>query len=157
METENTVIGNVWLSVEFYTFICTICINILYMICRALRENEVRIELVDKKKQLPSIDTTEASSIIVSQYLTFGIPAGVTFLMTLARYPEDLNYGHHMMVRVGEALLLRFVLANFTLWVSWKKGPQWWLSMAPTLMYCLTLFNYIIMPAMAMVWFVIKY
>ncbi len=54
-------------------------------------------------------------------------------------------------------LLLRFALANFTIWVAWKRGPAWWLKIAPTLMYLITLANYILIPIAVMVYMIINW
>lgn len=66
MESTETVNGNVWLNVELTTFLGTILISILFMFLRGCKELEVKIELIDKKKQLPSVDSVEALSVILS-------------------------------------------------------------------------------------------
>ncbi len=62
-----------------------------------------------------------------------------------------------MAVRLLYAQAFRFVLANIKLWVSWKRGSQCWLSIAPTLMYILSLTNYILIPLLSISWFVWRY
>lgn len=47
----------------------------------------------------------------------------------------------------------RFFLANVKLWVSWKRGPACWIKIAPTLMYFITLLNYILLPLIGIGWF----
>jgi len=115
------------------------------------------IELVDKKKQLPSVDTTEANSVIMSQYLAFGSPVWVAFQISFSCYPEDLDAGHSMMRLVAVAAMVRFVLANMLLWISWKRGPPFWMKVAPTVMYLLTLTNFILIPAAGSVWFALQW
>lgn len=121
-------------------------INALFMFFRSLKEAEVKIELVDKKKQLPSVDTTEANCVLMSQYRSFGVPLLVALQYSAACYPEILDGGHFMMNNMVKVLLVRFVFANFIIWVSWKRGPDWWIKIAPTLMYLITLTNYILIP-----------
>jgi len=153
MESEETVIGTVWLSVELATFTGTILVNILFMFLRSFREPSVRIELVDKRKALPSVDTVEAMSTLMSQYLALGVPCWVIFKITDACYVPRLDVGHKTAMKLGYAMLARFVLANFLIFVDWRTGPKWWLKVAPTVMYLLTLTNYILFPLASIFWF----
>ena len=50
MESEEYVIGTVWLTVEIATFTGTILINILFMLLRSFKEPSCRIDLIDKRK-----------------------------------------------------------------------------------------------------------
>ena len=50
-------------------------------------------------------------------------------------------------------MFARFILANFLVWVNWRKGPDLWLKIAPTFMYILSLCNYILFPLGSFVWF----
>lgn len=58
------------------------------------------------------------------------------------------------MIRLLYGIALRFVIANFLIWVSWKRGPACWIKVAPTLMYLLTLTNYILIPLGSIAFFV---
>lgn len=49
------------------------------------------------------------------------------------------------------------MLANVLVFVNWKTGPKWWLKVAPTFMYILTLTNYILFPIISGIWFVRKW
>lgn len=66
MSEEDQVVGSIWLGVEIATFFAYIMLGCLFMFLRSLKEHEVKIELVDKRKQLPSVDTVEALSPIIS-------------------------------------------------------------------------------------------
>mmetsp|Transcript_35906 Transcript_35906/g.47240 ORF Transcript_35906/g.47240 Transcript_35906/m.47240 type:complete len:221 (+) Transcript_35906:332-994(+) len=157
MQTEGVVFGSAWLKVELATFTGTILCNILFMFMRSLKEPCVRIELVDKKKQLPSVDSVDAMGIIMSQYLAFGVPCWVIYKQTEECYVPRLDVGHKSAITLGTAMFMRFILANILIWVNWKRGPQWWLKIAPTVMYLLSLFNYIIFPLGSMIWFMLKW
>lgn len=135
----------------------TVVFNILFMFFRSLKENEVKIDVVDKKKQLPSADTTEANNLLMSQYLAFAIPMGVSFQITVSCYPVYLDQGHEMMKRLLFVIAIRFIITNFLIWVSWKRGPACWIKIAPTLMYLLTLTNYILIPLASLAWFAMHY
>lgn len=50
MQSEPTIVGNVWLTIEIVTFFGTLIVNIVFMFLRSLKEVEVRIELMDRKK-----------------------------------------------------------------------------------------------------------
>ena len=65
LDTKDNIIGSIWLTVEISTFFGTLLVNMLFMFLRSLRENEVRIELIDKRKQLPSVDTIESLSVLM--------------------------------------------------------------------------------------------
>ena len=54
-------------------------------------------------------------------------------------------------------LITRFILANIPLWISWKRGPSWWLTVAPTFMYLVTLTNYILIPLGSMAFFALNW
>ncbi len=47
---EDQVVGSIWLMVELATFFGYIAFGCIFMFLRALKENEVKIELVDKRK-----------------------------------------------------------------------------------------------------------
>ena len=113
MQTEERVIGSVWLTVELASFFANVFMNITFMFLRSLKEQEVKVELIDKKKQLPSVDTIEALGVIMSQYISFGAPMIVIYYLAAGRYSGDLDYGHTMCVRVGYGLLARFLIINF--------------------------------------------
>jgi len=78
-------------------------------------------------------------------------------MMTATGFVKELNSGHGMAVFLGQACLVRFILANITLWVSWKRGPDFWLKIAPTIMYLVTLLNYIIIPLMFVGFFAVHF
>lgn len=94
MQSHESVIGVIWLKIELATFAGTIMTNILFMLMRSLKEPSVKIELVDKKKQLPSVDSIEAMGILMSQYLAFGVPCYVIYKMTEEPFVPRLNKGH---------------------------------------------------------------
>ena len=54
-------------------------------------------------------------------------------------------------------LAFRFFLANIKLWVSWKRGPACWIKIGPTVMYLITLTNYILIPLGGLAWFGLHY
>ncbi len=53
--------------------------------------------------------------------------------------------------------MARYFLINLCIYVSWKRGPSWWLKIGPTVMYLLCLINYIILPVISIVWFFINW
>ena len=65
MTTLNTVKGQIWLTVEFVTFISVLISNMIFMLLRSCREVQVKFDLIDKKKQLPSTDTLESVAILI--------------------------------------------------------------------------------------------
>ena len=73
--------------------------------------------------------------------------------MTKECYVDELDFGHKMAIRLAVVQAFRFVLCNIKLWISWKRGSNCWLSCAPTLMYILSLTNYIIIPLLSLCWF----
>ena len=153
MDDEDLVVGTIWLTVEIATFTGTVLGNILFMLIRSCKEPSLRIELVDKRKQLPSVDSIEAMGTLMSQYLAFGVPCYVMFRITEPDYIPRLNVGHKTANNLGYALTARFILVNFLLMLNWKVGPKWWLKVAPTITYILTLTNYILFPIASGFWF----
>ena len=47
----------------------------------------------------------------------------------------------------------RFLMANMGLWVTWKRGPDCWLKIGPTVMYLITFTNYIMIPLAGVAFF----
>ena len=76
--------------------------------------------------------------------------------MTNEEYVPELMFGHTMAQRLGYALIGRFALVNFQIFVSWKRGPACWIKIAPTVMYLLCLLNYILFPLASGYWFYIR-
>lgn len=64
-----------------------------------------------------------------------------------------LDAGHRMANMLLYLCTARYLLANFMLWVSWKRGPGWWIKIGPTVMYLVTLTNYILLPLGGFVFF----
>lgn len=96
-------------------------------------------------------------SILMSQYVVFGVPCYVIYKMTESCFVPRLDVGHKSAMSLGYAMIARFVLANFLVFFNWRRGPKWWLKIAPTIMYLLTLTNYILFPLFSMFWFGIKW
>ena len=77
--------------------------------------------------------------------------------MTATCFVKELDGGHSMANKLWYACVIRFILANITLWFSWKRGPDFWLLVAPTIMYLVTLVNYIIIPLITVVFFAVNF
>ncbi len=94
LDTANKIVGSIWLTIEVATYLGNVFCNMIFMLLRSLKETEVRIELMDKRKQLPSVDTIEAMNAIVQQYSCFGVPIIVILKMTQTCYVDYLDFGH---------------------------------------------------------------
>lgn len=78
--------------------------------------------------------------------------------MTKSCYANDeLDRGHRVAIYMGIVSFLRFVLANVSLWVTWKRGASCWIKIGPTVMYLITLSNYILIPLGGLIWYGVKW
>lgn len=66
--------------------------------------------------------------------------------MTASCYIDYLDFGHQACIKLGLICAARYILANICCFVSWKRGPDCWVKIAPTILYLLNLTNYIIIP-----------
>ena len=62
------IIGNIWLTVEFFTFMAVLMSNMVFMLIRSCREVQVKLDQRDKKKELPTTDTVESLQTLIQQY-----------------------------------------------------------------------------------------
>lgn len=82
METEKTVRGTIWLQVELITFCGVLVSNMIFMTIRSCRQVQTKIDMMDKRKQLPATDTLEAYMNLLQQYQSFFVPVCVLFFLT---------------------------------------------------------------------------
>ena len=93
MTTREDIVGCIWIDVEIFTFFSNVAVCILFMFLRALKEQEVKITLVDQRKQLPTVDTIEALNVIIQQYQTFAVPMVVQLAISGRTFVEYLSDG----------------------------------------------------------------
>ena len=143
----NALVRYAFLNIEFICFCAQIVSNFLFLCMRALTPNQVSIIKVDKRRRMASTDTLEANAILLAQYSGFIIPfiGSFVFLKT-TDYPgrpfETIENMYVFYVAQG----VQCLLLNFLIFVSWKKGPAWWLAIAPKLFLGMSVFVYLVIP-----------
>lgn len=60
--------------------------NVLFMLIRSCRAVQVKLDQLDKKKQLPTTDTVESLQTLIQQYQSFCVPVCVLYQMTSFHY-----------------------------------------------------------------------
>ena len=96
---------------------------------------------------MASIDSVEALSLLIAQYQGFVIP----FLVGLSGLIANIKGGTppEMLRNCKDFLYFQAVQVfciHFLIFVSWKKGPQWWLKIAPSFFMGQIVLTYILIP-----------
>ena len=147
IDDEAQLVRILFLMFEFYVFFMTLAGNFLFLAFRMLLPNQVTMTYIEPQKQMASTDSIEAMSQLLSQYQGFVIP----FLVSAYCLFTNIRDGTPpaMLRNVKDFLYFQAIqvfCVHFLIFVSWKKGPKWWLKIAPTLFMGMIVLTYILIP-----------
>ena len=80
-----------FLVLEFGAFLSILVCNALFLSVRMLTPNQLNLVKVEPRRQMPSIDTMDSLSLLISQYSSFCVP--FLLIMVLAQRMQGYKQG----------------------------------------------------------------
>jgi hypothetical protein len=134
-----------WLIIEQLVFISLLLSNMLYIGIRSCVRNKLVLDMIDVKRQLPNCDTVIATTEVVNAFNAQFVPFAVNTYLTLA--PTGDKGGLQAQLRIIYfSNTLSLIAIIYLIFISWKKGPEWYLKYSPKIYYTMIYLNYIILP-----------
>jgi hypothetical protein len=125
--------------IEWVNIVGTIASNINFLLLRSCCRHKVQFDKLPQKKQSPNVDTTIAIKQVLNIFISFAVPSYVCLTMSCLDY-----YFHWFWTDMG-AYVSHFGI-SFAIFCHWRKGPSWWLKIAPIFMFVLIFSIYVFIP-----------
>ena len=117
----------------------------LYIGIRSCVRNKLVLDMTDVKRQLPNCDTVIATTEVVNAFNAQFVPFAVNTYLSLA--PTGDKGGLQAQLRIIYASnTLSLIAIIYLIFISWKKGPEWYLKISPKIYYTMIYLNYVILP-----------
>lgn len=137
-----------FLEVEWAVFIGTIFSNVLFLALRSCIHHKIQLDQIPVRRQLPTIDTIIATQEASNAFGAQIIPLIVSIYMYIQPNSTESDPINFLQVVILVSNVVSACCITFLIFVSWKKGPEWWLNISPYFFFVALVINYLIIPIM---------
>lgn len=144
-----------WFRIELITSVGIIVSNAVFLALRSCFKHKIQLDQhIDERKKLPQVDTILALHEIATAFHTQFVPWIVSnmliFLISSGQFPvAGIDQEVYTVLFCNYVSVIMIFMLLF---ISWKKGPEWWTSRSPKIYYGMVLTMFVILPSINVIW-----